>query len=291
VVEEGIRVGFLGWTDGAPRIREHTTGLEDASFTATYGGHEFFITVTPTSPATGVVPGYVEFSGGDGTGWVPEGETVTVTATPRTGFQFREWIGAFQGLPNPTDFTPVGPAQTEAAFDVTFSAESNPSTVELAGGILHDVVLVAENGNYPVHWSVFSGTLPEQMSLNASGVIQGTPLVRGEFPMTLRAVDGIGLQAFHPLTLVVADPELPVEALASQFLLQGPPLNATTRKYLDNEGNQNNTFDLGDLRAYVLRNPNIETYTQPEARVEVVVPMGDLRRSPPDGEVRREDMP
>ncbi len=290
-VEEGIRVAFQGWTDGAPRIREHTTQLEDASFTATYGGLEFFLDVTPTSPAPGIVPGYIDFSGGDGMGWVPEGESVTVTASPRTGFEFLEWSGAFHGLSNPAPFTPTGPAQSEAVFGVTFTAESNPSTVELAAGIQHSLTLSVENANLPVNWSVASGTFPPSMNLNPTGSIQGTPLVRGDFPMTLRAVDAIGLQAFLPLNLVVDDPEIPVDALASAFLLTGPFLNANTRIYLDNEGNNNNAYDLGDFRAYVLRNPDLPSFGQLETLVEILVPMGDMKNPPSGGGLKRKERP
>lgn len=290
-VEEGIRVAFQGWTDGAPRIREYTTQLEDASFTATYGGREYFLDVTPTSPAPGIVPGYFEFSGGDGMGWVPEGETVMVTASPRTGFEFLEWMGAFQGLPNPAPFTPTGPVQAEAVFGVTFNVGSNPSTVELAGGIQHILTLSVENANLPVNWSLLSGNLPPSMNLLPMGSIHGAPLVRGEFPMTLRALDAIGLRAFLPLTLVVEDPELPVASLASAFLLTNPPLAANTRVYLDNEGNGNGAYDLGDFRAYVLRNPNLLSYGQLESLVEILVPIGDLKNPLLGGRVKREEMP
>ncbi len=160
LVEEGIRVAFQGWTDGGPRIREHTTQLEDASFTATYGGREFLVKVTPTSPAPGIVPGYIQYSGGDGTGWVPEGETVTVSAVPRTGFEFLEWAGAFHGLPNPASVLPVAPVRTDAVFGVTFSAVSNPSKVDLEGGVQHSLTLSVENANLPVDWSLFSGSSP-----------------------------------------------------------------------------------------------------------------------------------
>jgi len=247
-VEEGIRVAFQGWTDGAPRI-------------------------------------------GNGMGWVPEGESVTVTASPRTGFEFLEWSGAFHGLPNPAPFTPTGPIQSEAVFGVTFTAESNPSTVELAGGIQHSLTLSVENANLPVNWSVVSGTFPPSMNLNPTGSIQGTPLVRGDFPMTLRAVDAIGLQALLPLNLVVDDPEIPVDALASAFLLTGPFLSANTRIYLDNEGNNNNAYDLGDFRAYVLRNPGLPSFGQLESLVEILVPMGDMKSPPSGGGLKREERP
>jgi M6 family metalloprotease-like protein len=289
-VDEGIRVAFQGWIDGGPRVREYTTGLEDATFTATYGGREFLVDVAPTSPAAGIVPGYIVFSGGDGTGWVPEGESVTVTATPRTGFDFLEWADEFYGSPNPTTVTPAGPVHAEAVFGVTFTAATNPSTATLTGGIENSVTLLAENGNYPVQWSVFSGTLPAQLVLNANGLLQGTPLRRGEFPLTLRALDGIGLQAFLPLTLVVEDPEIAAETLASAFLFSGPSLSQNAKTFLDNEGNHNMAYDLGDLRAYILRNPGLPSYGQLQSLLEIEVTVGDMK-NPPKGAVKREEGP
>ncbi len=287
---EGVRVAFQGWTDGGPRVREHTTVLEDATFTATYGGREFLVDVNSTSPAPGITPGYVEFDGGDGTGWVPEGESVTVTATPRTGFSFLEWADDFLGLPNPTTVTPSGPVHADAVFGVTFTAQSNPTNVTLAGGIDNSVTLLAENGNPPVQWSLLSGSLPAQLILNPNGLLQGTPLQRGEFSLTLRALDGIGLQALLPLTLVVEDPEIPAETLASAFLFQGPALSQNAKTFLDNEGNQNAAYDLGDLRAYILRNPDLPAFGQLESLLEIQVTVGDML-NPPGGGVKREEGP
>lgn len=291
VLEEGIRTPFHGWLDGGPRVRDFTTQLEDFSLVANYEGREYLVDVTPTSPASGIVPGQIDFDGGDGAGWVREGETVVVTATPRTGFEFMEWAGGFYGSPNPASYTATGPVETDAVFGVIFSAESNPSSVTLQGGFPHTLTLTVDNGNPVVRWNLFAGGLPEIMTLNVTGAVQGTPLERGEFPMTLRAVDGIGLRAYLPLMLTVADPELPVDALSSAFLLTGPHLNANTRIYLDNEGNDNNAYDLGDFRAYVLRNPGVHSFQAPEAHVRITVPMGDMKSPPSGGGERKEDRP
>jgi hypothetical protein len=77
-LETGIRVGFAGWTDGAPRVREYQTGLFPDSFTATYGGREVHLDISLASPVEGIPPGAIAFSPGDEEGWVPEGESAVV---------------------------------------------------------------------------------------------------------------------------------------------------------------------------------------------------------------------
>jgi hypothetical protein len=93
------------------------------------------------------------------------------------------------------------------------------------------------------------------------------------------------------MSLMVGDPEAPVDALASAFLLKGPPLSADVRVYLDRAGNNNSAYDLGDFRAYVLRNPNLASYQSMESSVEIVVPLGSLRKASAQGEAKREDLP
>jgi hypothetical protein len=288
-VSEGTRWGFQGWTDGGPRVRDFTTQLEDASFTATYGGMEYLMDIRPTSPAGGIPPGTVAFDGGDGTGWVPSGESVTMTAMPRTGFAFEEWTGPLAGFPNPATYTPSGPVEADAVFSVTFSAEGNPGIVSMIGGFQHSLTLTVENANPPVTWGILSGVLPQNVTLSPSGILSGTPLSRGDYPLTLRALDAIGLQAYLPISVAVDDPEIPWSALASVFVNSGPALNADTRVYLDNEGNDNDAYDLGDLRAYVLRNPGLASYEDLRERVEGVVSVGAVEGREPVNPTRREE--
>jgi M6 family metalloprotease-like protein len=290
-VSQGTRVAFQGWADGAPRIRQHTTQLEDASFTALYGGIEYLLDVTPTSPAQGITPGVINFSGGDGSGWVPDGETVTVTAIPVTGFGFFGWTGDLFGALNPATVTATSPLQGQAEFEVTFSATPIQPTQQLFGGSLHDITLQVVHANLPVEWSLASGSLPSMMTLDPSGSIGGVPLEGGTFPVTLRARDDIGLEADLPLTLVVEDPPLPVDVVAGPFLLTGDFPDANQRLYLDGEGNDNGAYDLGDLRAYVLRNPDFAMGQQLPSVVKILLPLGTFGPKPPPGEIKKEEMP
>ncbi len=272
----GVAVPFQAWTDGAPRVRETTTHLEDSTFTAVYAGKEFLLDVTAVSPVPSISPGQVTFSEGDGSGWFPEGETLVVTASPRTGFEFQEWVGALAGEPNPATLAATAPLQAQALFGLTFSAASNPTTVRMEGGTDHAITLQVDNANPPVEWTLVSGTLPEGLVLAPAGTITGAPLRRGSHPMTLRVRDAIGLSAFVSLDLEVTDPDIPVEILASPFLLTEGVLTPELRTYLDNEGNRNGMYDLGDFRALVLRNPDLRVSGQAPSVVEILLPLGDL---------------
>ncbi len=83
----GIRVPFQGWADGGPRVREYVTGLEDAAFTARYGGLQYRVAVSLSSPASPIVPGHIEFSSGDTAGWIPAGGDHDPHGNPQDGIR------------------------------------------------------------------------------------------------------------------------------------------------------------------------------------------------------------
>ncbi len=274
---EGVRVGFQGWEDGGPRVREYVTPLHDTTFAATYGGREVHVAVELVSPVEGISPGYVDFTPGDEEGWVPEGETVAVTAVPQTGFGFREWTGDLAGRPNPSTLTVDEPLEIGALFDVTFSTASNPAVREVEAATVYVLELAVEHANAPVIWTLSSGDLPDGMGLDQDGFIRGAALEAGSFPLAFSVVDGIGLEGALALDLVVVDPELPVTTLASPFFLNGASLNLNQKTYLDQEGNRNGAYDLGDFRAYVLRNPLLSASGPTAQPVEMRVLLGETR--------------
>jgi hypothetical protein len=276
-LETGIRVGFEGWTDGAPRVRAYETGLTGETFTATYGGREVHLDITLTSPVEGIPPGSVEFDPGDEEGWVPEGETVVLMAQPRTGFGFLEWTGILAGHPNPTTVTADTPMHAGALFDLTFSTVSNPPSVEIGAATTHFLALEVQNANPPVTWVLTAGTLPQGMRLDPIGRISGAPMELGTFPLSFRVRDAIGLEAGLSLDLVVVDPVISIERLASPFLLTGAPLDFNEKTYLDREGNRNGVYDLGDFRAFFLRNPDVPMSGDIREIFDLIVPMGDMR--------------
>ena len=64
--------------------------------------------------------------------------------------------------------------------------------------------------------------------------------------------------------------------LASPFLLSGGGMDFNQKAYLDREGNANGVYDLGDFRAFYLRNPNLPRTGDMQGLIELLVPMGAL---------------
>mgnify|MGYP006279568057 CR=1 FL=1 len=282
--DPGYRVGFLGWEDGADRIREYQTGFSGQTFTATYGAPEVHLSISTSGPVPDISPGTIGFSPGDEEGWVPMGETVVITARPRTGFGFTEWTGVLAGAPNPTTLTVEEPMEAGALFDLTFTTASNPPTMEIEAATSYFLALDVENANLPVTWSLSGGALPEGMRLESLGRITGAAMVRGTFPVSFHVVDAIGLEGDVSLELEVTDPAISIERLASHFLLTGSTLDFNQRTYLDRSGNVNGSYDLGDFRAFFLRNPDLPRNGDAQGVTELLIPMGDLKAMAGKGE-------
>jgi hypothetical protein len=273
----GYRSGFQGWADGSPRVREFQTQFSPQTFTATYGGTEVHLEIGLSGPVPGINPGIIDFTPGDEEGWVPQGETVVVTAEPQTGFGFSAWTGSLAGKPNPTTVVADAPMTAGATFDLTFSAASNPSSVEIEAAATYFLALEVDNANQPVTWTQTSGELPKGMRLESIGRITGAAMERGTFPLSFHVVDGIGLEAHVSMDLVVEDPVISIERLASPFLQSGASLDFNQRDYLDREGNVNGSYDLGDFRAFYLRNPDLPSSGDVQGIIELLVPMGDMK--------------
>lgn len=58
-------------------------------------------------------------------------------------------------------------------------------------------------------FNVSAGELPEGLTLAADGLLSGIPIESGEFPITVRAANGVSPDATHEYTLVI-EPRLPV---------------------------------------------------------------------------------
>ncbi len=71
-------------------------------------------------------------------------------------------------------------------------------------GAPYSYQLAATGGTLPYTWSVSSGALPANVTLNSStGLISGTPSATGTFNVTVKVTDNLGNSATAPISIVI----------------------------------------------------------------------------------------
>lgn len=90
----------------------------------------------------------------------------------------------------------------------------------------YTATLAASGGRAPYTWSVSSGSLPPGTSLALEGTISGAPTAAGTFAFTVEVADSALEHATARLSIVVAAPALPVEALSPSLNWSGYALDA-----------------------------------------------------------------
>jgi hypothetical protein len=104
----GTRDAWGSWSDGGA-ISHTVAPTSNATYTANFTTQNFLT----TNAGSG---GSVSPAGG----WYNAGQSVTVTATPSSGFSFAGWTGSgpgsFTGATNPVDVTMNGPVTQTAGF-------------------------------------------------------------------------------------------------------------------------------------------------------------------------------
>jgi len=102
-------------------------------------------------------------------------------------------------------------------------------------------------------WSVTNGALPQGVTLAAAtGVLSGFPRQSGTFSYTATAVSCTQTQS-RSFTFSIAVPTLTSADVVAQILGPTAPLNADQLRYLDFQGNNNGSFDVGDFLAWSRR--------------------------------------
>jgi M6 family metalloprotease-like protein len=126
---------------------------------------------------------------------------------------------------------------------------------QLGGGLWgysYNSVLNAACGAGSYQWTVASGTPPPGVVLSPGGVLSGWPTDTGTYTFQVSVTDGTQT-AGRGMTLHVVEPSLTLQqVVALEF--QGPgPVTDDQRRYLDLQGNRNNTFDIGDFLRWLGR--------------------------------------
>ena len=257
VVQPGARRPFAQWSDtpAAPRIRTISTPLVDTHYVAAYGGTQYQLLVGLLGGVNGVIPGTLATTPASPDLWFAQFTSVEVRALPQTGFSFFAWTGSLLGQPNPATVVMNAPVFGGADFRLVYSVAD--AQLAITATEPQDLQLTVVNGTSPVTWSLLAGPLPTGLALSGSGRLTGASLDVGSYPVSIEAVDALGLAAAAILTLVVSEPTIAVADLASRFLLGGPTLSVVEQAFLDRQGNKGGAFDLGDFRAWVLAHPSL----------------------------------
>jgi len=181
------------------------------TFTAPVGG-------TPSPQSVGVTTGTYNMAYAitatttDGHSWltVPGGGNTGTTGSTSfsvsintTGLGAGTYTGTIKVYSSDTN-------TSQPTVPVTLTLTSSPpviTTTSLPAGYTgtpYNQTLAATGGVTPYTWSITTGSLPANLTLNAStGVISGTPTATGTSSFTVQVKDNVGSTATQPLSILI----------------------------------------------------------------------------------------
>ncbi|TDU66169.1 putative Ig domain-containing protein [Prosthecobacter fusiformis] len=181
-------------------VRQPAVITSDPAPVSINSGQSIVLTVT----ATGDDPlSYQWYEGASGVITTPVGENSASFTTPVLIYTTSYWVKV-SNIANPT-----GMNSTEATVTVVPPAMPvifTPSQLATGRtGISYRVALGAVGGTGPYAWSLSSGTLPEGLELDSTGVISGTPTVVGTSAFTVEVTDFNGDKDTEAYSVTMSD--------------------------------------------------------------------------------------
>lgn len=157
---DGSRYAFSSWSDGGAQSHTITAPFGNTTYTAFFTvQYRLMTSVNPSGTGT-VTPA--------GTNWYDGGQTVSVQATPNSGYYFSGWSGDLSGLENPTSILMDGPKAVTANFAPICPVPGTPSEPSPEDGAT-GVSMVPT-----LRWAACANTDFYEVSL---GTTPGPPLV------------------------------------------------------------------------------------------------------------------
>jgi hypothetical protein len=214
--------GAITGTPSGAATSNFTVTVTDASGVADQAVGSFGLTVNlPLSIMTATLPGAqmgsnysqnVIAAGGSGSytwsissGSLPTGASLNTSTGAIAGSLSA--VGTFNFTLKVTD---TNNSTATNSYSVTVYAPLNITTSNLPAGVAgfsYSKQLAATGGSGGNVWSITSGALPANLSLNASsGAITGTPSASGSTPLTFKVTDSNNDTATVSLTLTIAAP-------------------------------------------------------------------------------------
>jgi hypothetical protein len=112
-------------------------------------------------------------------------------------------------------------------------------------GEAYSFQMVAVEGKAPYTWVLVGGALPQGISMNASGLISGTPTVFGNFSFRVRVTDSLNATAFADMLLTILPDVEPLRILSSGDLTEGSTGEAYSHQLLFVGGRPPRVWSLG----------------------------------------------
>lgn len=242
-VDDRTQYLFASWSDAGART--HVATMNTAGLTLTAALNRRFKVQFGTSGA-----GTVSASGATpSASFIPQGDSVTLTAVPGTGASFVGWTGDTTTQNIALKLVMARPYQVVANFQLALAVQDSALRGAVMGVPYQDTVFtIGGTGTYV--FAQLNGTLPLGLQLTPGGVLVGTPSKDSTFTFTVRVISG---QQFLdlPLRITVTAPTLLVTNVVTQLLSGGTHLSANEIAYLDLLGNHNGQYDVGDFTAWL----------------------------------------
>ena len=172
------------------------------------------LSITPTTLNAGTVGAMysqqLTLTGGSGAmTWIVNAGSLPVGMTLDPASGLLSGIPAAQGKASFTVRATVNASGcfAEQSYSLTINCPTitvNPTTINNGNlGVPYNQQFTQTGGTGNVTWSLSVGSLPNNMTLSTAGLLSGTPVMSGNYPITVRATDGSGCFGERSYTLVI----------------------------------------------------------------------------------------